>query len=122
MTDIEEQQLVLDIINKAHEGKIQVFRPIVCWEEFRYYLGYTRSNRLIIKTLKTSAKSLFKEYCQDVIEGISDINKLLAYRQLLEIKEFYEKDLAVVKQMLDDYDEYLGNHFWYSLFGGRRDV
>ena len=117
-----EEQLVLDIINKAQEGRVQPFRPIVCWEEFRYYGRLARSNKLIIKTLKISADGLFTEYCQDVIDGTSNVNMLLAYRQLLEIKEFYEKDLEVIKQMLDDYDKYLGDHFWYSFFGGRREL
>ena len=122
MTDQETTSLIQDIINKALEGKAQPFRTILYWSEFRYYWGWVRSTKLVIKTLRASAANLFKEYCKDVIAGVSDITKLLAYDQLLAISEFYENDLNTVKQMLDDYDNYLSKgNFWYSLLGGRRE-
>jgi hypothetical protein len=64
---------------------------------------------------------LFKDYCKDVTAGISDLTKLLAYSQLLDIIAFYENDLKTVQAMLSDYDTYLreGN-FWSAFFGGRR--
>jgi hypothetical protein len=73
--------------------------------------------------LEISAKSLFKEYCKDVIAGISDVNKLLAHSQILDIIAFYKNELNTLRQMIDDYDEYLGDgHFWYSFLGGQRDI
>lgn len=121
MNDTEATRLILDIINKAKEGKAHPFRPILYWSEFRYYRRWIRSTKLVIRTLRSSAKKLFKEYCGDVIAGISDINKLLAYSQLLEIIAFYENDLKTVRAMLNDYDTYLGEgNFWYSFLGGRR--
>ena len=123
MTDQETTQLIQDIINKAREGVAQPFRTILYWSEYRYYQGWTRATKLIIRTLEVSANNLFKEYCQDVIAGISDITKLLAYSELLDIIAFYKNDLRTVHFMLTDYANYLekGN-FWYSFFGGRRDI
>ena len=122
MNDTETAQLILDIISKAQEGKAQPFRHILYWSEFRYYRRYQRSTKLIIKTLQLSAKNLFKEYCQDVIAGISDVTKLLAYEQLLAIAEFYEKDLETIQSMLSEYNDYLEDgNFWYSFLGGRRE-
>jgi hypothetical protein len=124
MTEQDAKLLTQEILNRALNGQALTFRPIVCWSEFRYYRGYARSTKLVIKTLKTSANRLFKEYCKEVIAGISDITKLLAYEQLLDIADFYETDLVTVNQMLDDYDEYLGNwfNFFDALLGGRRKV
>ena len=123
MTDTTAKQLILDIINKAQEGQSHPFRPILYWSEFTYYRRWIRSTKLIIKTLKTSANNLFKEYCKEVVTGNSDVNKLLAYSQLLDIIKFYENDLNTVKRMLEDFDTYLGEgNFWYSFFGGRRDI
>ena len=122
MNDTDLTQLILDIITKAQEGKAQPFRPILYWSEFIYYKGWVRSTKVVIKTLQVSADNLFKEYCKDVINGISEIVKLLAYSQLLDIVAFYENDLNTVQRMLDDYDTYLGEgNFWYSFFGGRRE-
>jgi hypothetical protein len=121
MNDTETTQLILDIINKAQEGRAQPFRPILYWSEYRYYRGWVRSTKLVIKTLRSSAKKLFKEYCKDVTAGISELTKLLAYSQLLDIIAFYDNDLKTVQAMLADYDTYLDDgNFWYSFLGGRR--
>ena len=123
MTDIDAKELLLEILNKAQEGKSVQFRLITSWDEFIYHWRLSRSTKLIIKTLKTSASNLFKEYCQDVIVGISDINKLLAYSQLCDIIAFYERELDTFKRMLDEYDNYLGtwHTFWYAFLGGERE-
>ena len=124
MTDTELTQVIQDIVTKALENKAQPFRPILYLTEFVYYYRLSISTKIVIKTLRDSAKKLFNEYCKDVINGISDVTKLLAYSQILDIKAFYENDLKTVKQMLDDYDEYLGNfrNFIGALFGERREV
>lgn len=123
MTDAESKQLVLEIIQKAQEGQSRQFQYILYWSDFAYYWRLYKSTRLLIKTLRTSASNLFKEYCQDVIAGISDVNKLLAYSQFLDIIAFYENELKTIRCMLDDYDSYLGEgNFWYAFLGGQRDI
>lgn len=109
MTEQETTLLIYEILNKALEGDALPFNLITCWNEYLYYLKWSRSTKIVIKTLKTSANKLFKEYCKDVIAGISDITKLLAYKQLLDVTAFYENDLATVHKMLDEYDDYLGD-------------
>jgi hypothetical protein len=73
--------------------------------------------------LRISSKRLFKSYCEDVIAGISDVNKILGYSQLLDIIAFYENELNTLQFMLADYTDYLekGN-FLNAIFGERRDV
>ena len=122
MNDTEANQLLLEIINKAKEGQAQPFRPICYWSEFRYYCGCVRSTKLLLRTLELSANKLFKEYCQDVITGISDVKMLIAYSQLLDIIDFYRTDLETMQAMLTEYDDYLGEgNFWRSFLGGRRE-
>lgn len=118
MTEQETTLLIYEILNKALEGDTLPFNLITCWNEFLYYLRWSRSTKIVIKTLKTSANKLFKEYCKDVIAGISDITKLLAHTQLLEVIAFYENDLRTVQKMLDEYDDYLGDwgNFWRHVF------
>jgi hypothetical protein len=118
MTEQETTLLIYEILNKALEGDAIPFTLITCWNENLYYLKWSRSTKIVIKTLKTSANKLFKEYCQDVIAGISDVTKLLAYKQLLDVIAFYENDLRTVQKMLDEYDDYLGDwgNFWRHVF------
>lgn len=124
MTDQETTALVQDIISKATEGEVRPFRAILYWSEYRYFRRLVFSTKVVIKTLNTSANNLFKEYCRDVRNGTSDVTKLLAYQQLLDITAFYENDLNIVQSMVDDYDEYLCNfgNFVRALFGERRAV
>ena len=118
MTEQETTLLIYEILNKALEGDALPFNLITCWSEYLYYLKWSRSTKIVIKTLKTSANKLFKEYCKDVIAGISEVTKLLAYQQLLDVTAFYENDLRTVQKMLDEYDDYCGNwgNFWRQLF------
>ena len=124
MNNQETTLIIQDIIAKAQEGEAHPFITITYWEEFRFYQRYAKSTAIIIKVLKTSADNLFKNYCRDVIAGISDITKLLAYTELLTVIAFYENELNTFKAMLNDYDEYLGNfrNFVYALFGGEREL
>ena len=123
MNDNEAKQLLSDILNQAQEGQNIEFRFITSWQEFIYCMKLRRSTKLVIKTLTASANNLFKDYCKDITSGATDVNKLLAHEQLLEVITFYNKDLAVLKQMADEYDKYLGQgHFWYSFLGGEREL
>ena len=123
MNDTDATKLILDIITKAKEGSTQPFRSIRYWSEFRYYRKHAWTTKIIIKILRRSANKLFKEYCQDVIAGISDVKKLIAYNQLLDMVDFYRNELETIQAMLNEYDEYLGEgNFWYSFLGGRREL
>lgn len=124
MTEPEAKQLLSDILTHAQEDKQFEFQYIRSWAEFRHYSKILKSTKYIIKTLRTSANKLFKEYCQDVIIGISDVNKLLAYSQLQDVIAFYEADINTIKQMLDEYDNYLGDwsNFLNAILGGEREL
>lgn len=123
MNDADVKQLILNIINQAQEGKSIKFHYIESWQDYRYYRQVRRNTKILIQMLTPSARRLFKGYCKDVIAGISDVHKLLAYKRLCEVIAFYENDLEILKRMLYDYDEYLSQgNFWYSFLGGQRDT
>lgn len=121
MQDNEAQQLLLNIINQAQNGKPAEFSFIKTWLEFRFYFKRFRATKIIIRTLKAASKNLFKSYCNDIRSGTTDVTKLFAFAELQEVIEFYQIELATIKNMLEDYDEYLGSgYFWYSFLGGER--
>ena len=123
MQEFDAQQVLLAIIQQAEEGKSLVFQQIKSWREFKYYYRLRKSTKVVIKVLKASADKVFKGYCKDVTSGISDVTQLLAYNELLDIQDFYEKDLKTLEDMLKEYDDYLGQgNFLYSIFGGERDL
>ena len=123
MTNIEVQQILLAIIQHVEEGKSITFNYIKTWQEFIYYFKLRKSTKAIIKILTFAADQIFKDYCKNVIAGISEVNQLIAYTELQEIRSFYEKDLQTITDMINEYDDYLGHgHFWYSFLGGERDL
>jgi hypothetical protein len=123
MQEFDAQQVLLAIIQQAEEGKFQVFRQIKSWREFKHYYRLHRSTKVVIKVLKASATQVFNGYCKNVTSGISDVTQLLAYNELLDIQDFYEKDLKTLEDMLKEYDDYLGQgNFLYSILGGERDI
>ena len=123
MNDTDATQLLLAIIKQAQEGNSLKFHYITSWSELIEQYRFHKSTCLVIKTLEYSANRLFKGYCKDVIAGISDVNKLLAYEELLKIIEFYKNDLTTIERMLAEYKYYLkqGN-FLFSFLGGERDI
>lgn len=124
MTDTETKQMTLAIIEQAQEGQLLKFHYIRSWDEFQEYTRLNRATKAVIKLLSRSANNLFKEYCKDVIAGISDVTKLAAYSQIREYIDYYIKEAETQQKMLDEYDNYLGDwgNFWHSFLGGERDL
>jgi len=121
MQNVEAQELLLQILEQAQEGKVTEFHLIMTMSECKFYYRRYRADKLIIRTLKSAAKRLYKTYCKEVRIGTADAGKLFAYVQLQEVINFYTRDLTTIKQMLSEYDEYLGQgNFWYSFLGGER--
>lgn len=123
MTNTDAQELLLNILRQAEEGKSIEFRFITSWYDFKDTIKDYRATKLIVRTLQDSAKNLFKSYCKAVSNGTADFTQLLAYYQLQDIIAFYEKDLSTLRDMLNEYDNYLGQgNFWFSFLGGIRDI
>lgn len=116
------QQILSEILAQAEKGESTKFRFITSWNDYLACRKLYKSNKLIIRILKSSSVRLFKTYRKDVIAGISDVTKLLAYCQLDDVIAFYNKELDTLDNMLDEYENYLchGN-FIYALLGGERD-
>lgn len=123
MQTINVQQLLLKIFNTVDNEKPIEFHYIKTWQEFSYYRQYLKATKLILRILQKSSKSLFNNYCKDVVTGKATVIKILAYVRLNDAITFYNKELQVINQMLEDYDIYLGDgHFWFSFFGGQRII
>jgi hypothetical protein len=121
MNDNEAQQILEEILAQAEAGQSTEFRLINSWAEFREVNRTYKANKIIVNMLKQSSKNLLNTYCKDVIAGISDVTKLIAYSQLADVIDFYQNEVKTLDEMLIEYDDYLwhGNIF-YALMGGER--
>lgn len=121
MNKKEEQQLLTTIFEQANSAKPSEFHFICNWTDYKFYRGKRKSYRLLIRILNKGATRLLRGYCNSVVTGDANFLKLLAYQQLLQVIEFYEKELNTYIDMINEYEAYLfeGNLLW-SFLGGYR--
>lgn len=121
MVTTEFQEMILKIIEHAETAKLSEFQLITTWVEYRNYKGKRKAFKLLVKGLHKSSDRLFKKYCNAVTAGVSDFTTLLAYQRLIATKEFYEKEIETLTDMIDEYETYLfaGDLFW-AFIGFRR--
>lgn len=122
---MDTQKFLEEIIDYAEQNKPISFSYIRSRSEYSVIKSSRKATKLIIKALDSSKKQLFKKYCKDIVDGSSDINKLLACSKLKDIIEFYSKELTVLEDMLEEYDAYLSSCnlvmlLDYLLFNDRR--
>lgn len=66
-----------------------------------------RALELLVNNLEYCTNSLLKEYCKHVKHGDADVMKLLVRQELLRSTDFYNKELAIITDMLHEYEAYL---------------
>lgn len=121
MEPIDEHQIVQNILVRAQNRDYTKVHLLEYFEEYGRYRMELRTTQLVLRILRDSANKLFKTYCKQIPSGAADINVLLAFVQLQEVIEFYETDLKIIQQMLEEYEDYLrhGNLF-SALLGEKR--
>ena len=122
MQDIESQEIVEKLIQRAQENIHTVVYPIDTWTEYKYYRGQRRAFKVVIKLLTRSADAVFKDYCKSIPSGEGVFFKLLAYAQFQDIIEYYVEEQKIIEGMIVDYENYLASgHFISAFLGGYRE-
>jgi hypothetical protein len=118
MKNLDDQKLLADIVNRAETGEHTKPSWIRSWSEYKAYQINKRAINMLIDGLEHSAASLFKRHCHEVSAGTADITKLLIRNTLLRTAEFYRLELAIVIDMISEYEAYLldGNFIGQFLF------
>ena len=122
MPENETQQMILKIIEHAQSAKSSEFHFIRNWSEYRYYKGKSRSFRLVVNALTAGSKRLLKRYCRSIVEADGNLTTLLAYKQMLGVIAFYENEVDVLTNMINEYEAYLltGGNWLFSILGEQR--
>ena len=118
MNDNELQQLMLSFFKQAQEGKFTKFHVITNWSDYKSYKKKCKSYKVLVKILKRSIKRLYTKCCNEISEGVTDINKLIAYKQLELITKFYENEICTITEMLQEYRIYLLNGYYFNAVCG----
>ena len=120
----EVHELINELINQAELQEHTEQHLITTLAEYRFYLGQQRALKVVIKLLRNCANLVFTDYCKEVMIGEPDFGKILAFSQLRDVAVYYEQEFAIVKEMNDEYDNYLGDwgNFFKALAGHTREV
>jgi hypothetical protein len=111
MKNVEDQKLLADLVKKAESGEHTRFTWICSWSEYRSHQTSKRALKMLVNSLEYSTASLFNEYCKAIPNGTADITNLLVRNVLLQTTEFYKLELAMIEDMLDEYEAYLFESF-----------
>lgn len=109
MPNTETQQMMLTVIEHAQSAKPSEFRLLRNWSDYRYHVGKRRSFKLLVRALRSGSDRLFKSYCSSVRSSEEDLNKLLAYQQMLKVIDFYLHELDTIDRMIIEYEGRLWN-------------
>lgn len=107
MNNTDDQKLLAELVKRAETGEHIKFDYIKSWSEYKSRKLSVKATEMLIKSLSRSADNLLKRYCKNVELGQADVTTLFVRDVLLRTREFYEKELEILFDMLDEYDAYL---------------
>ena len=120
----DTRELIIALIDRAKSGEHTKFEQLRFFDDYAGARVIYSATRKVVATLEHSADKLFKNYCKAVKQQQADINQLLAYKQLRLAISFYREEACIVKDILTDYETYLGegNFIKAFIFGEARNT
>ena len=117
------EDLISDLIYKAEASKSRQFRLLDSWQDYCEARKTRRAEILLVSSIRKSSNKLFKKYCKSVATGDTDVLNLIAYCTTLKILRFYENEIMIISEMIDEYECYLldGNLMDFVFAANRPD-
>ena len=117
------RDIMADLLKKAESGKHRQFQFLQNSFEYSKARKIRRAERLLVASIRKSAKKLFKKYCKTIPSGEADMFILMAYCTTAKMLGFYEEELNILSDMIHEYEVYLatGNLLDF-VFGFQRPI
>jgi hypothetical protein len=123
MSKQEDQKLLADLVKRAEVGEHVKIEYIRDWDTYSNHKVSYRATKMLVRSLKYSAKVLLKEYCRDIANGTADCTKLLVRNALLRTADFYKIEQDTILDMIYEYEAYLmDGNLLASYFGEIRPI
>ena len=75
----------------------------------------------VIKSFSTPRNNLYTAYIKDIEEGINDLNVILAFSELEQVIKFYDDEIGIISDMVDEYVSYVhSGHILDTIIGNYR--
>ena len=115
------EDLLSELITKATTSKHIEFQFLRSWREYLNVRKMRRAHELLVAGLQRSARKQFNNYCNAIQAGETKVISLLAYCTILKVIQFYEEELKILNDILNEYEWYLfyGNWVDFILYQNR---
>lgn len=114
----QEAEMLKYIMQKAFTEENSKFTFIVSWQHRKAVKEYLQGMKQLVKTFNLKADMLEREYLEQILTDTQDVNLLTALVQILHCRDYYQREVDVVKDMLDEYRCYIhSGHLINTLLG-----
>lgn len=116
-----EKELFTDLVNKALKGEHTKFNFLRCWSDRtpvkQYIFGITATLKMFSDLVDKTTES----YIDQIAKDEQDLGLILALKQFTQCKDYYEQELFLAEDILNEYWSYIfGGHIWDTLVGNIR--
>lgn len=114
-------QLAEQLILRAKNGEYSEFEFICSLEEYFAVRTIRNAVRKVVKSFITSKNKLYKAYIKSIRDGVSNLDVILSISELDQVIKFYENEIWIVSDMIDEYRAYVhSGHIWDTIVGNYR--
>ena len=121
MMNTDNLDLAEQLIQRAKDGEHSSFEFIRSLEEYFAAKTIKKALKKITKSFEIPKSNLYNAYVKSVKEEEDDLNVILAFSELVRIVKFYEDEIWIVSDMIDEYVSYVhSGHIIDTLVGNYR--
>lgn len=114
-------ELAEQLIKRAKEGDHSNFEFIRSLEEYFAAKTIKKALKKVVKSFDTPKTNLYNAHIKSVKEGEDDLNVILAFSELVQVVKFYEDEIGIISDMIDEYVTYVhSGHILDTLIGNYR--
>lgn len=121
--DKTQEKFFTDLVERALKGKQSDFEFLRSWDERKSLRTYELGIEAVVKVFSKLCDETYKIYVSQIKQGVQDLQTLLALKQFRQCRDYYNKELEVIADIVDEYWTYiLSGHILDTLFGQYRTV
>lgn len=119
--DKTQEKFFTDLVERALKGKQSDFEFLRSWDERKSLRTYELGIEAVVKVFSKLCDETYKIYVSQIKQGVQDLQTLLALKQFRQCRDYYNKELEVIADIVDEYWTYiLSGHILDTLFGQYR--
>ena len=116
-----ELQVAEQLIQRAKKGEHSEFEFIRSIEEYFAARTIKKTLRKVIKSFTTPRNNLYSAYIESIKAGTNNLNVILAFSELEQVIKFYEDEIWIISDMIDEYRVYVhSGHIIDTIIGNYR--